>query len=125
MKPQSLFLQIHPNDSVAVALRPLKKGSILKTAAGPCTLEEDIPQGHKFALQGIPSGSDVIKYGSPIGHAVCPIRKGAWVHTHNVRTNLDGELSYSYRKKNPPASRSAGALLLRLPPQGRQGRRPQ
>ena len=102
MKPQSLFLQIHPDDSVAVALRPLKKGSVLKTAAGPCTLEEDIPQGHKFALQDIPSGSDVIKYGSPIGHAVCPIRKGAWVHTHNVRTNLDGELSYSYRKKICP-----------------------
>ena len=52
--------------------------------------------GHKYALTNIKSGENVIKYGSPIGHATCDIEAGEHVHTHNVKTNLCGNLEYTY-----------------------------
>ena len=44
-----------------------------------------VPFGHKIAILDIPEGEDVIKYGEAIGSATCEIRKGDWVHTHNVK----------------------------------------
>ena len=32
--------------------------------------------GHKYALRDIAEGENVIKYGMPIGHATCAIKKG-------------------------------------------------
>jgi len=52
--------------------------------------------GHKYALRPIPSGSDVIKYGMPIGHATRDILPGEHVHSHNLSTNLSGTLQYSW-----------------------------
>lgn len=89
------FLKIHRSDNVAVALRDLKAG---ETFSG-VTLTEDIPQGHKFALSEILSGQDIVKYKYPIGHAKTIITSGAWVHTHNVKTNLSGELTYTFEQE--------------------------
>ncbi|MBE6657860.1 MAG: altronate dehydratase [Ruminococcaceae bacterium] len=91
------YIRITDRDNVAVALSPLQKGS---TAAG-VTLLCDIPAGHKFALCGIPRGTDIIKYNAPIGCAAEDIAAGAWVHTHNVRTNLSDVLDYTYTPTNP------------------------
>lgn len=55
--------------------------------------------GHKTALCDIPEGGDVIKYGFPIGVATCSIAAGEKVHTHNMKTKLDGILSYEYEPK--------------------------
>lgn len=60
-------------------------------------LSEDIPQGHKFTLAPLPKGSLIIKYGSPIGTLKEEAGKGAWVHTHNLHTNLQGVEHYEYR----------------------------
>lgn len=59
----------------------------------------NLDDGHKYALRDIKSGEDIIKYGNPIGHAICDINKGEHVHTHNVKTNLSGNLEYSYAPK--------------------------
>lgn len=56
--------------------------------------------GHKYALTDIKEGENVIKYGSPIGHAICHIAAGEHVHTHNVKTNLCGNLEYAYNYKD-------------------------
>lgn len=74
------MLKIHENDNVAV--------KISGEAAG-----------HKFALCDIKKGENVIKYGLPIGHAVREIKKGEHVHTHNVKTNLNGVTEYTYVPK--------------------------
>ena len=63
------IIKIHPNDSVAVALKALTKEDMIQVGAQSVTLLEDIPQGHKFALKEIKSGEAVIKYGSSIGIA--------------------------------------------------------
>ncbi len=89
------FIHIHPNDNVAVALHPISAGTVF---AG-VTAVMDIPQGHKMALKAIAANESVVKYGFAIGHAVEPIAPGAWVHTHNMKTNLEGELEYTYNPK--------------------------
>ncbi len=85
-------LRIHETDLVEVALRDLHKGEVVDGV----TLLEDIKTAHKFAIVDIKKGQDIIKYGYPIGHATCDIKKGQWVHTHNVKTNLGDSLEYNY-----------------------------
>ena len=86
------YIRIHPDDNVAVALEKLNKGQEILGV----TLREDIPAGHKFALEDIGQGRNIVKYAFPIGHATCDIPAGSWVHTHNVKTNLSGMLEYAY-----------------------------
>ena len=59
----------------------------------------NLEDGHKYALRDIKCGEDIVKYGNPIGHATCDISKGEHVHTHNVKTNLSGNLQYYYEPK--------------------------
>ena len=59
-------------------------------------VEVNLNDGHKYALVDIKAGENIIKYGNPIGHATADIKKGEHVHTHNVRTNLSGNLEYTY-----------------------------
>lgn len=59
-------------------------------------VEVNLNDGHKYALCDIKKGENVIKYGNPIGHAVLNIKKGEHVHTHNMKTNLSGNLEYVY-----------------------------
>ena len=63
-------------------------------------VEINLDNGHKYALCDIKAGENVIKYGAPIGHATCDIKKGEHVHSHNLKTNLSGNLEYSYNYKD-------------------------
>ncbi len=65
-------------------------------------VEINLENGHKYALGEIQEGMPVIKYGNPIGHATKDIQKGEWVHTHNLETNLSGELDYTYQPDFSP-----------------------
>lgn len=98
------FLKIHPDDKVAVALKPLSAGDVLTVDGIEITLLEDIPQGHKFALCPLAENEPVIKYGSPIGVAKEAIRPGAWIHTHNMKTGLGDLLTYTYKPQISPLS---------------------
>lgn len=90
------YIQIHPSDTVAVALTPLAKSTSITLPGLTLLLKEDIPQGHKFALKAHTKGDPVIKYGNPIGTATQNIPAGAWVHTHNMKTGLGELLDYTY-----------------------------
>ena len=46
----------------------------------------EIPLGHKIALQDFKVGDTILKYGNDIGKVVKPIKKGDHVHVHNVKT---------------------------------------
>ena len=59
----------------------------------------NLENGHKYALTDIKKGENIIKYGNAIGHATEDIKKGEHVHTHNVKTNLSGNLEYEYDHK--------------------------
>lgn len=86
------YIKINSKDNVAVALCNLTKGSV----CGDVVLLQDITKGHKFALSDIAKEQHVIKYGAPIGSATQDIFVGQHVHTHNMATNLSGQLTYCY-----------------------------
>lgn len=98
MKENKNLIIISQNDNVAVALADLKAKETYTVNNLTVTLLEDIPFGHKVALCDINENDNIIKYGHPIGHAKCNISKGNHIHTHNLKTNLDGVLDYKYNK---------------------------
>ena len=59
-------------------------------------VDVNLSDGHKYALRDIKKGENVIKYGNPIGHATEDIKKGEHIHSHNLKTNLSGNISYNY-----------------------------
>ena len=50
-------------------------------------LVEDIPSNHKFAFVDIAQDQAIIKYGQNIGRASRDIKKGEYVHIHNIESN--------------------------------------
>lgn len=90
------YMRVHPSDSVLVALQPLPSDMEIALDDKTFNLQEAIPAGHKFALQDIEAGKDIVKYGSAIGIATNKITRGSWVHTHTMKTRLSGIISYSY-----------------------------
>ena len=49
-------------------------------------INDDIPIGHKVALQDYAEGDTVIKYNTDIGKVTASIKKGEHVHVHNIKT---------------------------------------
>ncbi|NTZ18058.1 D-galactarate dehydratase [Paenibacillus sp. JMULE4] len=83
-------LQLHEKDNVAVAVIDCQ-GSLTITVQPPSnqpfftiTTIEDIPFGHKIALQEINKGDIITKYGRPIGRSTAPIKIGGLVGVHNI-----------------------------------------
>lgn len=94
------FLKINAADNVAVALADdLKAGESFDIDGVRVTLREPVARGHKFALRDIAEGENIVKYGYPIGHATEPVAAGAWIHSHNLKTNLRDDLEYTYTPK--------------------------
>jgi len=95
-------VKIHPADNVAVAVRPLSAGCDV-TIDGDCVvLREDVAAGHKIALKALEPGEPVVRYGFPIGAVTAPIARGAWVHSHNLKTCLEGTVEYRYEPGDRP-----------------------
>ena len=59
----SRFIKINPSDNVVVAVDPLKKGDRLTVDGVEIVVAEDIPAGHKVALQDVAADENIIKYG--------------------------------------------------------------
>ncbi len=89
-------VKIHPADDVAVAVQALTAGNELMVEGERVVLAEDVAAGHKVALRPLARGQTVIKYGFPIGAATAAIAPGEWVHSHNLKTCLEGVLEYGY-----------------------------
>ena len=76
------------NNNVTVILRGMREVVVVLS---------DSPQGHKVALRNIKDQENIIKYGYPIGDAICDLIKGKHIHVRNIKTNLLETQSYSYR----------------------------
>ena len=97
---QATFLKINPADSVVVCLQPKKKGDIIEIDGLKVVVSQDTPAGHKVLIKDAPKGTDIIKYGYPIGHAKEDLKAGDWVNENNLKTNLSGTLEYTYSPVN-------------------------
>lgn len=94
------FIKIHPLDNVAVALCDLQQHQVLELDDRQVTLQQPVARGHKIAIQPIASGQDIIKYGLPIGHALVDIVAGEYIHSQNIKTNLNDIDDYHYQPKS-------------------------
>lgn len=77
-------LVVRKGDDVAVLLEEGKRGDHIVTEEGRVELLDDIQMAHKIAIHDIAKGSAIIKYGQEIGIASKDIRKGEWIHRHNL-----------------------------------------
>lgn len=91
------YIQIHPNDNVAVALTDLPAGEVLHLSGRDVALREAIPVGHKIALTDLNELDQVIKYGYPIGHVLRRVQSGEWINEQVLKTSLEGIQSYVYQ----------------------------
>jgi altronate dehydratase small subunit len=82
-------LVIDQKDNVGVALADLAAGDVCQVTddAGrqyQVTVLEPIPFGHKFSLADLAKDAAVYKYGEEIGKMKEEIKKGGWIHSHNM-----------------------------------------
>ncbi|MGC4013817.1 MAG: altronate dehydratase family protein [Luteolibacter sp.] len=99
------LIKIHPDDNVAVAPELIPAGSV----EGALVLEE-IPAGHKAALQDLAPGDRVIKYGFPIGVVTSPVRAGGHVHSHNLETGLGADTKLEWDAGNRAIVETSGMV---------------
>jgi galactarate dehydratase len=104
-----LYIRLRPNDNVAIVAN---KGGLQPGTefADGLRLIEQIPQGHKVALEDIAAGQPIRRYGEVIGHAAKPITEGSWVKESLVMMPEAPSLS------NLPPAR--GAQIVQEPLEG-------
>ena len=92
-------LMMDNNDNVVTCMTEVKAGEQVNYMKDDkvCSLvaEDDIPFCHKIALQDIPKGGQVIKYGESLGEVSEDIGTGHWIAEHNlfsVSRDYDNEL---------------------------------
>jgi altronate hydrolase len=106
-------MRVAPVDQVAVALEDLQAGQSVRVGGVEIALRDDIPKGHKLAIAAIGAGEAVNKYGFRIGTASADIAPGQHVHTHNLKTALEGVEDYAYAPEpvsSAPIAPGEGAL---------------
>lgn len=95
--PAKRALIMHPADNVATAVEEIGAGEQvavpLQGSTRSLVAAEAIPFGFKIALEAIPQGAVVRKYGETIGKASAAIPQGGLVHVHNLEgTRARGDL---------------------------------
>ncbi|MBB2144855.1 altronate dehydratase [Pedobacter sp. LMG 31464] len=90
-------LKIHKNDNVLVALSNLAKGDVIHFEQEDFTLQEDIPAKHKFFMQTMEPGEEVMMYGVLVGKTQTIVAKGSRMNTTNTHHAAE---PFAYRNAN-------------------------
>jgi altronate hydrolase len=100
-------LQLDSRDNVLVALTDLKQGEPIEFSGKSYTLLSNVPAKHKFAMQDLAAGAEVIMYGVLVGKATKPINQGQALTTSNVQHQASDfhEQSGAYGWEAPDVSR--------------------
>src|SRR5215213_7887306 len=91
------FLKIHPNDNVLVALKDLKKGTVITYKEQKIAIQQDVPSKHKFFICDLNSGKEVTMYGTLVGKVQCNVSQGELMTTENTKHAAG---AYSYKGFN-------------------------
>ena len=91
------YIHINPEDNVIVAVDKLMKGEQVLLDGFSLEIEEDIPAGHKVALQDFQPGTRIVKYGYPIGHA-----RSLSVKVHGLTRKISGRIWKACRNIHIP-----------------------
>ena len=87
-------LKVHPKDNVIVALTNLSKGETVSYGGRDYFLQDVIPAKHKFFMEDMKPGDEVIMYGVLVGKAQMNIPKGSRMTTENIKHAAE---PYNYR----------------------------
>ena len=82
-------LKVHPKDNVVVALKNLSKGETVQYNEESYFLTDDIAAKHKFFVQEMKAGDEVIMYGVLVGKAQTSIAAGGLMTTENIKHAAD------------------------------------
>ena len=79
-----------PVDNVATVMEEALPGTKIVIFVGEAKKTVDISEkiafAHKFAIENIPKGAAIKKYGEVIGVATQDIKAGQHVHVHNIES---------------------------------------
>jgi altronate hydrolase len=81
--PRSV-LQLDPRDNVLIALVDLKSGEEIEFSGQTYVLTNNVPAKHKFAMQNLAAGDNIVMYGVLVGRSTKPIAAGELLTTGNI-----------------------------------------
>ena len=92
-------IMLDPKDNVVTCVRDITAGECVCYRNGNDFLNvdaaENIPFGHKIALESFDQEAEIYKYGELIGKTTCPVGKGCLVdHTNIYSVPRDYENEY-------------------------------
>jgi altronate hydrolase len=104
------IIQVHKEDNVLVALTNLFKGEQIVFGGNTYTLQEDIGAKHKFFMQDMKPGDEIIMYGVLVGKAQKEIKAGSRMSTENTRHAAEPYMyrPYAYQWQPPDVSKFTG-----------------
>jgi altronate dehydratase small subunit len=83
MNPNTII--IDQKDNVAVALKDIPQGGTICLPNGEeFQALSRIAFSHKVLLKDLSEGNDIIKYGETIAQVTQDVKKGEWIHVHNL-----------------------------------------
>ncbi|KGT08517.1 altronate dehydratase [Elizabethkingia anophelis] len=88
------ILRINPKDNVLVALQDIEQGEKVLFEGLEYEVLEKIAAKHKFFMQDLPQGSEVIMYGVLVGKTQFDVKKGARMSVENTKHAAE---PYAYR----------------------------
>ena len=77
-----------PGDNVAIATRRLEAGTTIEHEGDSFTLAHTILEGHRFALESIAEGDELLSWGLPFGHAIKAIAPGDYMCNSKILNTL-------------------------------------
>ncbi len=83
---QQMAIVLAKSDNVAIVTADVRPGTDVLADDATLAVQEPIPFGHKIALSAIAAGTEIIKFGVPIGRATAAIAAGEHVHVHNIES---------------------------------------
>ena len=89
MKPRCFQIQSQDNVATMIGDADHSPVDLIGVARGEIVAIGQISSGHKIALRDIATNEAIVKFGVRIGHATQPIPRGAWVHLHNLASDID------------------------------------
>ena len=79
-----------PGDNVAIATRRLDAGITIEGGASALPLPHTVLEGHRFVVQPIAAGADLLSWGLPFGTATRDITPGEYVCNERILEALVG-----------------------------------
>lgn len=84
MTTDTRLIVLSVQDNICVLSETISAGETIMIKGKSIIMPATLGLGHKLSTRPISAGTDVLKYGFPIGYAAVDIPLGTHVHVHNL-----------------------------------------